>query len=441
MSLIRPEHPVTLALLRIAVCAIVLVSPEVLRAPAHASLAAALRVAPEGLGWFVAYVPIGPRIAQAAQLGVALGAFAGLVGYRARLAMAAVAFFGFYTFALAQLSGAVLHDMHLIWFALILSVSPCGDALTFFSEPSGTGWPVRYQRSLAYAWPLAFVRALFSAIYFFPGMWKLRASGLAWATSDNLRNQMYTKWFQYGGWLPAFRIDEHPLFLKMSAFSVLGFELGFPLLMLSRRTRLLAAVGGLAFHLSGDAFLRIRFPSLWVCYVALIDWGPLADRVRRAAADVVIETRVASRWPIRIGALLVLGAALQGLRGETFAWPFACYPTFQWCVGTHMPDLVLEGENADGNVVVIDSGGNGRGRSQDVWGLVWSLAGLAHGVASHPALVAYWNAVDHSLARGAVRGRVVLVTWSVLPADRDRPPTSRRVLDTFALDPQSGAAF
>ncbi|MEO6576617.1 MAG: HTTM domain-containing protein [Polyangiaceae bacterium] len=437
----RSEHPVTLALLRIAVCAIVLVSPEVLRAPVHALLAPALRVAPEGLGWFVAFIPIGPRIAQVAQLGVALGAFAGLVGYRARLAMGAVAFFGFYTFALAQLTGAVTHDMHLVWFALVLAVSPCGDALTLFPEPSSGAGPSVYQRSLAYTWPLVAVRALFSCIYFFPGMWKLRSSGLGWATSDNLRNQMYTKWFQWGGWLPAFRIDEHPLLLEVSAFSVLAFELGFPFLMLSRRTRLLAALGGLAFHFSGDAFLRIRFPSLWVCYVALVDWGPLAERVRRASADAVTKTRLASRWPMRVGAILVAAAVVQGLRGETFAWPFACYPTFQWRVGTEMADLVLEAESADGAVVIIDSGGNGRGRPQDRWGLVWSLAGLSHGPPSRSALVSYWNGVDHARARGAVRGRVVRVNWSVLPSDRDRAPTMRRVLDTFALDPGTGAAL
>jgi hypothetical protein len=319
-----PEHPVTLALLRVAVCALVLLSPEVRNAPAAAAFPEALRVAPEGLGWFVAHVPIGPGIARIAQLGLALGAVAGLAGYRSRLALGMVAFFGFYLFGLAQLQGAVVHDMHLVWFAAILAVSPCGDTLSLFQT-------AKKERAVAYAWPLVMVRALFATIYFFPGLWKLRESGLAWALSDNLRNQMYAKWFEYAAAPPFIRIDEHPLLLRGSALGVLAFEIGFPLLMLSRRTRIVAAIGGIAFHLAGYAFLRISFPSLWLCYVALVDWGPLADRLDRAgttaASSLTASASAAGEaWPRLVGGVILAAAVVQGFRGEMFAWPFACYP-------------------------------------------------------------------------------------------------------------------
>jgi hypothetical protein len=109
--------------------------------------------------------------------------------------MGAVTLFGFYVLALSQLDGAVLHDMHLLWFAAVLAVSPCVGALTLTER----GWGPPHARSAAYSLPLAVVRALFAAIYFFPGVWKLRESGLTWALSDNLRNKMYAKWFEWGG--------------------------------------------------------------------------------------------------------------------------------------------------------------------------------------------------------------------------------------------------
>ena len=141
---------------------------------------------------------------------MALGAFAGLVGYRSRLALGLVAVCGFYVFGLAQLGGAVVHDMHLVWFAAVLAASPCGDALSAFDR-------AKRERAVVYAWPVVMVRALFAAIYFFPGLWKLPESGLAWALSDNLQNQMYLKWFEYGGLTPPLRIDEHLLLLRGAA--------------------------------------------------------------------------------------------------------------------------------------------------------------------------------------------------------------------------------
>jgi hypothetical protein len=228
--------------------------------------------------------------------------------------------------------------------------------------------------------------------------------------------------------------------------------------MLGRRTRVMAALGGLAFHWGGAIFLRIHFAGLWLCYLALIDWGPIVDRIRsfrdgtsralpgrgrdqEAPASEVTRARGTQAPVAWVGALLVGAALVQGMRGATFAWPFGCYPTFQWRATTTLPDLELEALFDDGRSVVIDSGGDGRGRPQSGWATVWSLAGIAHAPRSARALRVYWNRVDHAQARGAVRGSVALVTWSVLPEDRSRPPLSKQVIATFALDVQSGAAL
>ena len=65
--LCRPEGPLALALLRISVPVIILISPELWNAPHAAALAAHFRAVPEGMGWAVRIVPITPGVAHAAQ--------------------------------------------------------------------------------------------------------------------------------------------------------------------------------------------------------------------------------------------------------------------------------------------------------------------------------------------------------------------------------------
>ena len=107
-----------------------------------------------------------------------------IAGALPRTAMLTVTISGLYVFGLSQLSGAVIHDMHLFWLSALLAVSPCGDAFSLVRRK-------RAGASLAYGIPLRLARLLLAVVYFFPGYWKLATSGLEWITSDNLRNQLY----------------------------------------------------------------------------------------------------------------------------------------------------------------------------------------------------------------------------------------------------------
>ena len=155
--------------------------------------------------------------------------------------MAGVTVFGLYVFGLSQLSGAVIHDMHLFWFSALLAVSPCGDALSLHRWLRGGG--LRGQphaampAALVYGVPLQCARVLLGIVYFFPGFWKLKTSGLAWIFSDNLRNQIYWKWYQLGAEPPALRVDQLPWLLQLAALAVVVFELSFIALVWSRRGR------------------------------------------------------------------------------------------------------------------------------------------------------------------------------------------------------------
>ena len=357
---------------------------------------------------------------DAAQIIVAFSALCAIAGVRARLCFGVLTVAGFYLFAIAQLAGHVFHDNHLLWFCALLAASPCADVLA-----------VDARRPLAaegreYAAPLLAVWLLLGAIYFFPGLHKLLTSGLDWALSDNLRFQLYWKWAQYGV-VPRLRLDAYPWLLHLGGLFVLAFELSFAPLVLFRRTRTAAAVAGLAFHLLSHLVLGLLFTSLWLCYVALVDWRPLFRRVlpgpARWAAESEPERPVSRRqlWPpIVVGALLLVGAVVQGARGQMRSYPFSCYPTFQWIAAREMPDLMI---------VVVDDGGRPRDvahgrdasgrRTQRQWAEVWSLAGVTAPVDTQ-RLRAYWAALAPPPRAGARRVTFFRVYRSVIPGEGGR---------------------
>jgi hypothetical protein len=444
-ALVAPEPAAQLAALRIVVPAMILLCPETRHGPRIAAGPAALRVAPEGLEWFVAHVPITPAVATIAQAACAFAALCAVVGIWARPALAVMTVAAFYLFAISQLTGAVWHDMHLLWMAALLAASPCDEALAYDRR----GEPAR-EDSTRYGLPLLFARLLLGCIYFFPGFHKVATSGLAWALSDNLRNQMWWKWAEHGtaGALPlhALRADRVPGLLQAGGLFVLAFELSFPVLVLSRRARPWLAVAGVVFHILAGALLRIPFVSLWALYVVLVDprWirrlrvTAAVERWARSAAAKAAAGGAdrASLLTIAVGTALVAGAFVQGARGQMRAFPFACYPTFQWMVGTEMPDLVVEIETADGRRVALPHARDRTGyRTQRQWGEIWSLAGVT-GPVSADRLRAYLEEVRRleparSIAAGAVRARFYRAHVSVVPVAPEgsgRDPTALPVL-------------
>jgi Vitamin K-dependent gamma-carboxylase len=437
-----PGSAAQLASLRIVVPAMILLTAELRHAPELAAVPRALLVAPEGLGWFVAHVPISPALATFAQAVCVFASLCAIAGVWARPAMAVVTLTAFYTFSLSQLAGAVWHDMHLLWMAALLAASPCDEALAYDRR----GEP-RPRDSSRYGVPLFFARVLLSCVYFFPGLHKLLRSGLAWALSDNLRNQLWWKWAEHGV-VPTWRIDEVPLFLQASGLFVLAFELGFPLLALTRRGRPWAAALGIAFHLTAGALFRIPFVSLWATYVVLVDVPGWFARLRKtpsvAAAGpdgpVLRSTLVA-------GGLLVAGAAVQGARGEMRSYPFASYPTFEWMASTEMPDLRIEvdapgqpgqAEQPREEWVVVPHARDSAGyRTQRQWGEIWSLAGVTAPVDAD-RLAAYLGLVARreparSIVRQATRARFFRAYVSVVPERREDPPRVGPLLAEVAL--------
>ncbi len=355
---------------------VLLVSPERDKALAIAATPRAVLAAPEGLGWFLAHAPIDPALVRHASTAFVAACVAVVLGFLTRPALVIALGAGGYLFALAQLGAPVVHDMHLLWFTAVLLASPCADALSLDAmlrdRPRGA-------LAADYGAPLVVARSLLACVYFFPGAHKLATSGLAWASAENLRNLLHSKWYEHAH-VPALRLDQHPWLLTAGGAFVLAFELGFPLLVHVRRARIWLALAGVVFHVSSEVFFLIPFLSLWGTYACLVDArailgdAHLGPRPRTARRGWLAATTLT-------GALLLAPAIGAGARGQMQAYPFACYPTFAWQVGPTLPALTLRIESDGRDEIRVH-----RPATQDGWGHAWRALGLYGSDPSEEAL-------------------------------------------------------
>lgn len=368
--------PVHLALLRVAVAGIILLSPELHRATALAADPARLVTTPEGL---VALVPIAPGLARLLYPVALSSGVTALLGFWSRTSMALLTVSAGLLFSLSSREGAVLHDMHLFWMTALLAAAPCGDALAL----DAWGKPRRAPCE-ADAIATAFARLFLGLVYLFPGIHKLKASGVGWCAPENAIGHMHAKWLQ-NGLVPPLRIDHLPWLCAAGAAFVVAFELSFWLLgQLSWRTRLVALAAGLLFHFTTARLFFISFPSLWVCYVVLLPTS-LVERLERRARTDEAPRALPFRAALVVGVVVALAEVVQGVRGQTQGWPFACYPTFEHRQGDTTPDLVVEIHERDGTVRRL-TGRERAARSQADWGRVYRISG-AYGDAPNQAAI------------------------------------------------------
>ena len=411
-----------LAALRIGVCIALLLEDSVGGALVAARRTRELLVYPEFLGDWV-LLPNWLPLSACITLGLVwifrallIGA---LLGYRTQFCLGGLCFVGVPLLASAQLLGPTVHNMHLLWFLLLLAVSPAGKtwSLDHYMRSRAAEAPHSYRAkrhshlASTGAQALLFARLLLGCVYFFPGVWKLGANGWSWASPERLIPLFHGKWYQFN-FLPSLRVDQHPLLLQLGGISIMLLELAFPLLVLSRTGRWIAFVSGLTFHVLSAQFLGIRFMPLWLCYGILIDWPRvrlwLQDRpttnMERVSRRLVLaecwrSLRAAMMRPtvvLVLGVVLLLGVVIQGARGKMQSWPFACYPTFHHPIANALPDVLLV---TTATKVRFPSPEQARHRSQAAWGQAWDLLGYYGTPVTQARLVAY---AEEQLARRSV---------------------------------------
>ena len=334
-------HPMNLAIFRMAVFGALFKEVHLAGIVSFSRMPSGLQFAPWGMSMLLPHLPIDAIWARIAAVLLLVFATTGFIGFFSRTSALACALLGFYALGIPDFYGKVDHNHHLIWFAVILAVSPCGDffaldAVAAARKRADQGITDPPPPSQLYAFPLRFVMLLIGAIYFFPGFWKLWQSGFDWFLTDGLRHQLYLFWtWSYDGlWLPTFRIDQHVLVCRIAAAATILFELSFIFLMFHRKLRVFAALEGLVFHTSTNWFMKISFLSLRVCYVALLDWEWILGHVGRALWReelffVYDETCVSSRrmvgfvrvWDVFNRVTYINGADQQAVTGQRLRLP------------------------------------------------------------------------------------------------------------------------
>ncbi len=276
-------------------------------------------------GWLTAF-PIAPGPVRAAQVMTLLAAIAATLGVAYRVSAPLAVLGSLYVLGVPELWGKVNHYHNITWFAAILAVSPATDALTLGKR----GIP---SPSPAYGRPLAFMGLLIGLAYYWPGIAKA-STGLSWIWSDNLKYILYQKWAELSGFTPLVPLDHWPLMLRLSALSVVCFELLFLWLIIIPRLRPWAVAGGLAFHAACAVVIGINFWPLWACYVVFVPWGRLVTPTTEPGP----ERRAVS---IVAGALLVTVVLAYPLGLDS--WPIAYYPTFAGISGPTRTIVRAEG--------------------------------------------------------------------------------------------------
>ena len=348
--------------LRICVCALLLLGGDLGQAVPWAAASPALWRPPPGAEWLaVVASALGHDGARAllwlTRALLLLAAF----GIGGGLALGLSAFGCVVLLGLPQLSGTVRHSHHLVWLLLLLALAG------------------RPRPGLGAARALAGIWGLFACVYVFPGLHKLLNVGADWATGDLVLRHARWKWLQVGR-VPALAAWLPPWAFTVGGAAVLLLELGWPLLALSRRAAPVLLLATVAFHQAAAALLFITFPSLWLPLMTLLPWPAWSRALRGWPAAQSADTPrsppaspMAGRVRLGLGLLLLGAVEVQGARGQTEAWPFACYPHFAVQAAAEMPALRVRWTAVDGTPQVetprpLD------GDRQRLWGQIWSLA-------------------------------------------------------------------
>ena len=392
----------------------------------YSGLPRELLTPPLGFGLTVRMLPFEPRTAVAAALLLRGVCLLGIVGLFTRSSAFAVALLTYYVLGIPQCFGQVDHYHFLVWFSLLLAFSRCGDALSIDSLVMRWRGALPVSDSVIYARPIRWVWVLMGIVYLFPGLWKLWISGDRWFFGNALVSHMYVKWAEMR-WVPAIRLDRMPWLARAAGLGAIAFELTFLLLVLRRRTRTFAAVGGLAFHNLSNALMGISFFWLQLMYASFVPWSRwfaphFRGRPAASGADAIPRDR---RLLDLVGAFLLAANVITGALMLEQGWPNACFPTFARNARSQALEMRFSAVSASGDETPINACPLIQRLGSERW------VPLTRRSVRSPAMIsalARWVA-DHSPEAGnAAQVMVYCVRWSPHPEVRQRGPNSTELL-------------
>ena len=292
--------------------------------------------APNFLSWLPELLPFDKTLVTIFIFLFGISSLTSLFGIKTKWSILIFSISLFYLFAIPNFYGKVNHNHHILWFALILGFGRSGDTLSFDRWISNKKGKPDNKSQVNYSQPFIILWTLIGIIYFFPGFWKVWNTGFDWALSDNMRDQLHLKWFQLGDWLPIFRLDQHPILYKSTGLFTIYFELLFLPFILFKRTRRVAIISGLIFHLGTLIFMNIFFVILVLGYSTFIPWSKIFKKT--GPNDT---TKFSTNLQLKyIGGFLIIGNIIFGI-AQINSWPLTCYPTFASIASPVQSEIVI----------------------------------------------------------------------------------------------------
>jgi hypothetical protein len=137
-------------------------------------------------------------------------------------------------------------------------------------------------RGEAYGWQLRTAMVVVALAYFFVGFQKLRYSGIAWATSDNLRWVLYASGGPYGhpDAIALFVVDRAWLSHLLAA-ATMAFETLFPVVLFVPRLRWLFIPAVIGLHIGIQLTLGLDYSAWWLTVlIVFVNWPVVVDWLR-----------------------------------------------------------------------------------------------------------------------------------------------------------------
>jgi len=208
---------------------------------------------------------------RCALAGAALGCFT-----RASSGVAFV--LGTYLLALPHNFGKLSHTAGGVVLILgVLAVARSGDAVSLDAWRRGGRGPVA--ASAEYTWPVRTAWLVLALVFLGAGVSKLHHGGLAWVTSDTMRNTLLVNHYYQAVDQPlvswGLAIAEHPGLCHALAAATVAIELAYPLALVLPAVRFPLVTAGVLLLLGFRVLLGPSFIALVICHVFWVPWARL----------------------------------------------------------------------------------------------------------------------------------------------------------------------
>jgi hypothetical protein len=201
------------------------------------------------------------------------------LGWFTKLSTFTAAVIGTYLLAIPNNFGRAGHgDGVIILLLWVLAFGYCGDAWSLDRRwnQAKSALP-RGEYSGEYSWPIRAVWVLMSLVYLGAGYTKLRTSGLAWVTSDNMAMTFLAH--QVNGSNPPVNWGLHLAHLSWFCKGLPGFtiilEIGFPLALFSQNARKLWVPGMFLAHVGIALLMGVVFAQFMYTFIFWVPWSRL----------------------------------------------------------------------------------------------------------------------------------------------------------------------